>query len=173
MRLISRPVIVPLLVFAALLIGCGKSKRTAQISPSSASAPSATDTSTASSPPIGVPASARDADLIHHALEEHVRNDRGINMDALDMSVDSISVDGDEAHANATFRVRQGGAAMTMAYLLQRHGGAWIVVNSQPGGGQFVHPPVDKADSGAAPKDANPAMPDVQDFLKKHPASTN
>jgi len=94
-------------------------------------------------------------------------------MDALEMSVDSISVSGDEAHVNATFRVKQGGAAMAMAYLLQRRGSGWIVVSSQPGGGQFVHPPMDNATSKTAPNGANPAMPDVQDFLKKHPASTN
>ena len=53
--------------------------------------------------------STSDEEAIRQAVEDHVRNNKGINMAAMDMSVDSITVNGDQAQANATFRLKQGG----------------------------------------------------------------
>jgi len=94
-------------------------------------------------------------------------------MSAMDMSVDSVSVTGDQAQANATFRVKQGGTSMAMVYSLQRRGNGWLVVNGQPSDGQFVHPPMDKTHSGTSTNPSAPAMPDVHDFLKNHPATSS
>jgi hypothetical protein len=107
-----------------------------------------------------------DRDLVRQAVENHVQNDRHINLSAMDMSVDRVDVKGHRAQANVTFRARQGGATMAMIYLLERQGNGWQVVNSQPADGQFVHPPIDQASPGIAP--AHP-VPDVQEFLKSHP----
>jgi len=104
---------------------------------------------------------------------DHVRNDHGVNMSAMDMSVDSVNVSGDQAQANATFRVKQGGATMAMVYSLQRHGKGWLVVNGHPSDGQFVHPPMDKTHSGMSANPSAPGMPDVDKFLKTHPATTS
>jgi hypothetical protein len=108
--------------------------------------------------------------LIRQAVEDHVRNDQGIKLSAMDMTVDSASVQGDRAQAIATFRVKQGGASMAMAYSLERHASGWIVVKGQPAEGQYVHPPMDKTHSGTSPNSSAPTMPDVQNYLKNHPA---
>lgn len=159
---------------AVLAAGCSKSGQAGQAPPSTASAPNAKDSTSALPAPVsGSPASGRDIDLIRQAVEDHVRNDRGISMSAMDMSVDSVSVNGDQAQANATFRVKQGGASMAMVYSLQRSGKGWLVVNGQPSDGQFVHPPMDKTHSGMSTSPSVPAMPDVHDFLEKHPAANS
>jgi hypothetical protein len=88
----------------------------------------------------------------------------------MDMSVDSVNFNGDQAQANVTFRVKQGGSSMEMIYWLGRQGGVWQVAKSQPADGQFVHPPIDPTHPSASPNPTVPAMPDVQEFLNDHPA---
>lgn len=171
--MISRYSIFSVILAAAFSIGCNKSDQSAQAPTLPASTPSAPSTGTAPAADSGAPASAGDAELIRQAVEDHVRNDHGVNMSAMDMSVDSVNVNGDRAQANATFRLKQGGTSMTMVYSLQRHGNSWLVVNGQPSDGQFVHPPMDKTDSGTSPSPSAPGMPDVHDFLKNHPATNS
>jgi hypothetical protein len=156
------------LVVSLLAGGCNKGAT----SPSGQSiSPGATDTATPTSAASAVSQSDRDA--IAEAIQKHLAGNKGINMAAMDMSVDSVTINGDQAQANAAFRLKQGGTGMVMTYFLQRHADGWLVMRSQAGDGQFVHPPMDKAHSGAG---ANPSgsqgtgMPDVTDFLKNHPA---
>jgi hypothetical protein len=89
-------------------------------------------------------------------------------MSAMDMTLDSMMVDGEHAQANATFRVKGGGAAMAMVYSLERHGDGWLAGKSQPSNGEFVHPPMDKVHSGQTATTAplTSGTPDVTDFLK-------
>jgi len=117
--------------------------------------------------------SGGDADLVRQAVEDHVQNDREINLSAMDMSVDSVNFNGDQAQANVTFRVKQGGPTMEMIYWLERHGKVWQVAKSQPANGQFLHPPMGPTHPSVSPKPAAPAMPDVQEFLNNHPAANS
>jgi len=169
---ISRFAFRPLVLAAMFAIGCSKNDQPAQAPNSPTTAPGPNSSNVPSPSVSDAPASGTDADLIRQAVEDHVRNDHGINMSAMDMTVDSVSVNGDQAQANATFRVRQGGASMAMVYSLQRHGNGWLVLNGKPGDGQFVHPPMDKTHSGTPVNPATPAIPDVDDFLKNHPTPT-
>lgn len=171
--MIWRDGLFPVILVVAFSIGCNKSDQSSQASAAPTSAPRASGTNTPEPPVSDAPASGSDADLIRQAVEDHVRNDRGINMSAMDMSVDSVNVNGDQAQANATFRVKQGGTSMAMVYSLQRHGDGWLVVNGRPSDGQFVHPPMDKTHSGMSPNSSAPGMPDVHEFLKNHPATSN
>ena len=100
-----------------------------------------------------------------------MRSDRSVNMDMMDMSVDSVSVNGNQAHAEAAFHLKQGGTGMAMTYSLERQTSGWVVTRSQPSDGQFVHPPTDGAHSGMPPSAGDPALPDLTDFLKKQPAN--
>ena len=113
--------------------------------------------------------SGADADGIRAAIAEHVRSDRGVNMDMLVMSVESVSVNGNQAHAEATFSPKQGGTGMAMTYVLERQGNGWVVTSGQPTDGQLAHPPTDGVHSGTPANPAEPTMPDVTDFLKSKP----
>ncbi|MGC2333471.1 MAG: hypothetical protein WA581_18620 [Candidatus Acidiferrales bacterium] len=114
----------------------------------------------------GGAASSADVDGIRAAIEEHVRNDRSVNMDMLAMSIDSVSVNGNQAHAEAAFRPKQGGTGMAMTYLLKRQGNGWVVTSGQPSDEQFAHPPTDGVHSGMPANPDEPAIPDLTDFLR-------
>lgn len=154
---------------AAIAIGCGRNDQT---TPNASQMPPNTTASPAAAAPSSTPNS--DDDAVRQAVEAHVRNDKGINLSAFDMTVESVTVNGDQAQADATFRVKQGGASMAMIYSLQRHGNGWLVLSDKPADGQFVHPPMDQAHAGTSrtPNAASPGMPDVHQFLQTHPTSS-
>lgn len=157
-------------VFAAVLIaaicamGCSKGN-----APSSSSATTlTTDNGGAPSSAASQPATGSDVEAIRTAIEEHVRSDSGVNMNAMQMSVDSVNVNGDHARADAAFLPKQGGTGMAMTYFLERRTSGWVVTRSQPSGGQFTHPPMDGAHSATPANPSEPAMPDLTDFLRGH-----
>jgi hypothetical protein len=158
----SRLAIVWLILVAPFGTGCSNSKS----GHSSQSLAAAASTQNSDASPLG-----GEAERVRRAVEEHVRNDQEINVSAMDMSVDSVNLNGDQAQARVTFRARQGGATMEMIYLLEQNGNDWQVTKGQPAEGQFVHPPMDQTHLGSGPKLGAPAMPDVQEFLKNHPAT--
>lgn len=153
-------------------IGCNRNDQSASAPPVSQMPPATTPGASAASPS---PVPSSDEDAVRQAVEDHVRNDKGINLSAFDMTVESVTVSGDQAQADASFRVKQGGASMAMVYSLQRHGNGWLVLSDKPADGQFVHPPMDQVHSGAssaAPNSSSPGMPDVHQFLQTHPANS-
>jgi hypothetical protein len=164
---------ISLLILATVwTMGCNSNDKPGPVlaTPPQSDLPSAAPVS------AGAPTSAADSDSVKHAVEDHLRTNKGINMSAMDMTIDSVSVYGDHAQAHATFRVKGGGAAMTMAYSLERHGNGWLVLKSQPSNGEFVHPPMDKVHSGAASAAPAPGVsgtPDVTEFLKSQPSLKN
>jgi hypothetical protein len=163
---------------ASFLAACNNSPQN-----SSVPAPPTPSAETSSTAPIPTPAvaSTSDDDAIRQAIEDHVRNNKGINLAAMNMSVDSIHVNGNQAQANATFQLKQGGTSMVMTYALTRHANSWLVMTSQPSDGDFVHPPMDKlhssatATTSAAPAATGaangPSMPDFSDYMKSHAAN--
>ena len=147
------------LILVFISAGCNKSAT----SPSAA--PGANTTSSAPSA-AGAPA-ASDRDAIAEAIRQHLSTNKSINMAVMDMNLTDVSINGDQAQANAEFRLKQGGTPMLMTYFLERHAGGWIVVRNQPGGGQFAHPPMDQTHSGTAPGPAQMPMPDVNSYFNK------
>jgi len=121
--------------------------------------------------PAANPASSADADSIRRAVEDHLRNDREINLSAMEMTVDSVTGNGDQARATATFRAKQGHAAMPMVYALQRQSGGWIVSSDQPADRQFLDPPMDQTQAGtsAGQGSSGSGPPDVRQFLQNPP----
>jgi hypothetical protein len=110
-----------------------------------------------------------DHDAIVEAIRKHLASNSTINMAVMDMDVSQVNVNGDQGQANADFRLKQGGTTMQMTYFLERHAGTWIILRSQPGGGQFAHPPMDKTHSGAPTDPAHPAIPNIHEFFKNAP----
>jgi hypothetical protein len=164
----ARMVAITAVVAAILASGCSKAN---QQGPSTDGAPvisSGSDPTFAAG--LGQQASDADAREIRAAIEDHVRNDRSINMGRMDISVDSVSVNGNQAHAEAAFRLKQGGTGMAMTYFLERQSHGWVVTRGQPSDGEFVHPPMDGAHSAMPPNTGEPAIPDLTDFLRSKPS---
>jgi len=101
---------------------------------------------------------ASDDEAIRAAIQQHLQKNSGLNLAAMDTEFQNISVDGDHARAQVLFRTKQEGATMQMTYALERQGGQWTVLKSNPSGGQVSHPPVDGSHAapggGGAPGDA-------------------
>ncbi len=86
---------------------------------------------------------ASDSEAVRAGILQHLTAIGTLNMSAMDMDVRSISVNGNQAHAEVEFRPKTGGtpgAGMQVAYNLEKRAGAWVVLNTQPLGGMIQHP---------------------------------
>jgi hypothetical protein len=105
---------------------------------------------------------ASDNEAIRAGIMQHLTGIGTLNMTAMDMDIRSVSVSGNQAHAEVEFRPKTGGApgvGMQVGYNLEKRDGAWVVLKSQPLGGMIQHPdpsqnPNQNQDvhSGALPK---------------------
>lgn len=86
---------------------------------------------------------ANDNDAIRAGILQHLTAIGTLNMSAMDMDIRSVSVNGNQAHAEVEFRPKTGGGSgggMQVAYNLEKRDGAWVVLKSQPLGGMIQHP---------------------------------
>ena len=84
-----------------------------------------------------------DADAIRAGINQHLSGLKTINLAAMDMTVNSFSVQGNQAQAQVEFRPKTGapaGAGMQINYTLEKQNGIWVVQNTQPAGGSIQHP---------------------------------
>ncbi len=86
-------------------------------------------------------------DTIRAALQQHLSQQGNLNLAAMDLNIENVTVNGNRAQAHVQFRLRENNVTMEMLYSLEEHGGSWIVTHSQPAGGEFSHPPMDQAHS--------------------------
>lgn len=168
-----RHVVLALAVLFVFAGGCSKTGRSASSGNNVATSPDATSSDIPITPqPNGSSqVSNADADAIRAAIEDHLRGNRSLNLDAMQLVVDSVAVNGNQAQAHASFHVKNGGATgMTMQYFLQRSGNGWIVTNGQPADGNTQLPPSGGAHPGVNSTQSAPSVPDVDAFFKDHPA---
>jgi hypothetical protein len=163
--------IAPYLCVAFLVaaIGCKSSQPSSAANGSMPSSSATPDAGAAPSSASSSQVSPADAEGIRTAIQNHLQGNHGLNMGAMDMTLDSIAVNGDQAQAHASFRMKNSGSTgMTMQYFLQRSGSGWVVTNGQPADGNTQLPPSGAARQGVT--QSAPSMPDVDAFLKEHPA---
>jgi hypothetical protein len=90
---------------------------------------------------------ASDSDAIRAGIVQHLNGVGTLNMSSMDMDIRSVSINGNQAHAEVVFRPKNGapaGAGMQVAYNLEKRDGAWVVQKSQPTGGMIQHPDTNK-----------------------------
>lgn len=88
-----------------------------------------------------------DSDAIRAGILQHLNGVGTLNMSAMDMEIQSVSVSGNQAHAEVVFRPKTGaptGAGMQVAYNLEKRDGAWVVQKTQSTGGMIQHPDTNK-----------------------------
>src|SRR6266852_9392438 len=114
-----------------------------------------------------------DNDAIRAGILQHLTAIGTLNMSAMDMDIRSVSVNGNQAHAEVEFRPKTGGnpgAGMQVAYNLEKRDGAWVVLKSQPLGGMIQHP--DPNQNPHKNPDGQPGgLPNFHDILNP-PGST-
>ncbi len=106
-------------------------------------------------------------DAIRAGILQHLTAIATLNMSAMDMDVRSVSLTGNQAHAEVEFRPKTGGApgaGMHVAYNLEKRDGAWVVSKSQSLGGMIQHP--DPGQNPQTNQDAHSgAMPNFNEIL--------
>jgi hypothetical protein len=88
-----------------------------------------------------------DNDAIRAGIMQHLNGVGTLNMSAMVMDIRSVSINGNQAHAEVVFRPKTGappGAGMQVAYNLEKRDGAWVVQKTQPTGGMIQHPDTNK-----------------------------
>ncbi len=138
------PIIVVLAALPlASLAGC---QSTPQSSSQSNSQPSATAS------PSPAPAQPQTAETqIRTAILAHLAHTSNLNLQAFDTDVKQVNVQGDHAEAHVDFHVKGGPGVMQLTYQLENRAGAWAVIDSNPVGSNFSHPPLDQSQSPGTP----------------------
>lgn len=101
---------------------------------------------------------------IRAAIVQHLSTVSGLNMDAMDMNITSVSVNGDAAQAEVDFHLKGStspDAGMKMQYNLQKQGSGWVVLKKQLGG------------SGAAASTPQNSIQSVHPSLPANPPKSN
>lgn len=107
-----------------------------------------------------------DSEAIRVGILQHLTSIGTLNMSAMDMDVRSVAVTGNQAHAEVEFRPKNSGtpgAGMHVAYNLEKHGGAWVVLKTQSLGGMIQHP--DPGQNPHTNQDMHSSMPNFSEIL--------
>jgi hypothetical protein len=110
---------------------------------------------------------ANEGAAIRAGILQHLTSIGTLNMSAMDMDMRSVAVTGNQAHAEVEFRPKTSGppggagGGMQVAYDLEKRGGAWVVLKSQPLGG-MQHPTTSQSPSANPPVHS---MPNFNELL--------
>jgi hypothetical protein len=88
-----------------------------------------------------------DNDAIRAGILQHLNGVGTLNMGAMEMDIRSVSINGNQAHAEVVFRPKTGappGVGMQVAYNLEKRDGAWAVQKTLSTGGMIQHPDPNK-----------------------------
>ena len=112
-------------------------------------------------------------DEIRVAIEAHLAHKGTLNLQAFDTVVKQVTLQGDHAQAQVEFHVKNGPGMMQLTYALQKNGGTWSVIESNPVKADFSHPSLDSTQSptGGAPTGSNPIVSDALRNFKMGGAS--
>lgn len=83
-----------------------------------------------------------DNDAIRAGIMQHLTSVGTLNISAMDVDIRSVSINGNQAHAEVEFRPKTGGApgsGMQVGYNLEKRDSGWVVLKSQALGG-MQHP---------------------------------
>jgi len=100
---------------------------------------------------------SNDQEAIRASIEKRLNGRTDLNMSAMDREVKQVSVNGDHATAQVVFRLKGSDASMEIQYTLERQGGEWAVLDSQPMGGGASLP--DGGPPPSAPEGGGSALP--------------
>jgi hypothetical protein len=116
-----------------------------------------------------------DADAIRAGINQHLSGLKTINLAAMDMTVNSYSIQGNQAQAQVEFKPKTGapnGAGMQINYTLEKQNGVWVVQTTQPAGGSIQHPAPGETPHGGMTPGASTQMPNFQDLVGGAPGAS-
>jgi len=84
-----------------------------------------------------------DNDGIRAGVMQHLTAVGTLNINAMQVDIRNVSINGNQAHAEVEFRPKTGGApgtGMQVAYNLEKRDGTWTVLKTKAAGGMMQHP---------------------------------
>lgn len=110
-----------------------------------------------------------DDDAIRAAVKQHLVSLGTLNLQAMDMDFNKVTIQDNQATAAVSFRPKTGapaGAAMQVAYRLERREGNWSVVKTAAAGGVIEHPaPGANPHAQSGQGSVHGSLPNFQDVL--------
>ena len=110
-----------------------------------------------------------DADAIRTGINQHLASLKTLNLDAMDMNITNVSIQGNQAQAQVEFKPKTGGppgAGMEVAYSLEKQNGTWVVQTTQPAGGAIQHPaPGENPHMNNGTPPSSGTMPNFRDLV--------
>jgi hypothetical protein len=110
-----------------------------------------------------------DKEAVRAGIIKYLGSLNTLNVSAMDINVSQVSVNGNQAQAQVEIRLKNSppdGASMKLSYNLEKRGGEWAVVKSQPAGGSMQHPAPGEMPAGGLP----PGHPNVNGSAGQAPA---
>lgn len=105
---------------------------------------------------------------VRAGITEHLHTVGTLNLNAMEMNVKKLTINGDQADAEVEFVPKSGapaGAAMQVSYSLEKRDGRWVVTKRNSVGGGIAHP-----EGGSAPQQqpegAVHGMPNFEQLLQ-------
>ncbi len=76
-------------------------------------------------------------DAVLKGVKQHLSNNKGLNVDSMDIQISSVAFRDTEADATVSFKPKGGDASagMQMKYTLERKGNDWVVKQTPKAGG--------------------------------------
>jgi hypothetical protein len=84
-----------------------------------------------------------DKEAIRAGVMEHLSAMNTLNLNAMNIDVTQVTVNGNQAQAQVDFRPKTGapaGVGMKISYNLEKRDGKWVVLQSLPVAGEMAHP---------------------------------
>ena len=109
---------------------------------------------------------ASDNDAIRAGILQHLNAVGTLNVSAMDVDLRSVSINGNQAHAEVEFRPKTGnapGAGMDVAYDLEKRDGAWVVLKTESRAGTMQHPNPNQ--NPHTSQDVHSGLPNFNDIL--------
>ena len=143
----TRPIMkLPVFAVLAILLSSGLAGCQKSAEPNS---PASVPSSTASLNQAPVQSTSPETQ-IRTAIQAHLAHTSNLNLQAFDTDVKQVTIQGDHAEAHVDFHVKGGPGVMQLTYQLENHEGTWAVIDSNPVGSNFSHPPLDRSQSTGA-----------------------
>jgi hypothetical protein len=118
---------------------------------------------------VGCKHQASDNDAIRAGISQHLASLSTLNLSAMDMDVNDVTIQGLQARAQVTFRPKTGapaGAGMQVAYQLEKRDSSWVVVKTEAAGGMIAHPVTNANPYAQAGSDSmHGNLPNFRDML--------
>jgi hypothetical protein len=101
----------------------------------------------------GCKSEADNNNALRNAVVKHIASMNGLNINNMIITVTKAAIQGDQAEANVDIRAKDSdpsAPAMQLVYEMQKQGGEWVVLKTQPSGG-MQHPGPGEMSQGDLP----------------------